>query len=674
MKFKKEYNDYLSGIVDANGEVKKTGHTTSAPEVYISDKWGGKWARIRTFDVQSIELRSASSGEDTAVVKYRYGHIAYPNAPGDNYFFRNTERFSGTQMWIRIIVDNVPLFQGVLVNVDDEFYGRGKDNDAKVPCGVQTFTFKGGLYLLGRFRFYKSFWHTDGGVFEENKFDGEKDIIIDWIPDFGGEAPLYSKNDTPEMELQETTLGNMLLYAKEVNGKAKTFVSFGGTGGFRPEGAFAYLANLIDLNKWNGPKFDVDLRYIKDDLAEKQLKAEPVMNARDFLLGLFDTESGYDFYFKPTAEGYTIVPFPRQYNENYFWVNPQHTAVASCTLSRNTEDYYTAVRVVGERVIYNVVRKFKPTPLRSYIGLSVNDKNENDALTMFDWYESRDDYKNAQMPGYNINHDGTVTPTGIYEKWCKQTRYREVLTDYYYDHELKWKVNGPRVWLDARSYNQSHGGTVIDANNVQWELADKLEVGVEPFQQSLGIKLKVKHWNRLLDGKLYMFNMNTGTVIAGDNSSSEAYSVRHRPSETFPLDVRKNEVPDICMREVKAHIAFETDDRFQFVFGDYQDEYRTLTVYEPDARLILSYDSSKDPSLVVCRNDFNKLKARYEKILQEYKEPTAALTCHIKGILSPEVLGKRITVAGEDFSQITRTSLDHISYSFPEGKAPQTRI
>ena len=115
--FKKKYLNYLAGIVgkDDKGKTrtKQVQHSTSYPVVYISDKWGGKWARIDTFDVQSIELRSASAGEDTCIIKYRYGHIAYPNAPDKQWKTVNTKRFTGKTMWVRVMEDKLILFQGI---------------------------------------------------------------------------------------------------------------------------------------------------------------------------------------------------------------------------------------------------------------------------------------------------------------------------------------------------------------------------------------------------------------------------------------------------------------------------------------------------------------------------------------------------------------------------------
>ena len=144
----------------------------------------------------------------------------------------------------------------------------------------------------------------------------------------------------------------------------------------------------------------------------------------------------------------------------------------------------------------------------------------------------------------------------------------------------------------------------------------------------------------------------------------------------FPIELRKKEIPDICTRLFKFHFAFEIDQRLKYVFGNYENEYRTLTVYEPDARLVLCFDGTVDGGNdgKVVRNDFDKLKKRYEAILKEYRKPPSNMTCQMKGILSPAILGKRITVAGENVSQDTETSLTHISYTFPEGKSPQTRI
>ena len=683
--FRKKYLKYLAGIggKDDKGKarVREVEHSTSAPVVYISNKWGGKWKRIDTWDIQSISLRSASSGEDTCVVKYRYGYIAYPNAPGKQWRAVTTKRFTGKTMWVRVMEDKLILFQGVLTNVDDEFYGRGRDNNANTPCGVQTFTFKGGLYLLGRFRFYKSFWHSEGG--EADELDNPEDRIVEWIPDFGGESPEYSRLDKADMEIQKVALGNILIYEQEVKGKKKKFVAFGGTQLYRPEGSFAYLSKLVDLDKWSGPVFDVDLRYIKDELAGKQIEAEPVMNAREFLLKAFDVNSGYDFYFEPTKKGYTIVPFPRENNDTYFWINPQHTAVVSCTLSRNMEDYYTAVRVVGERIVCNVTMTGKPTPVRNPVGVNVNDKDENGALCMFDWFINRQAYNSFILEKFDIDKDGEVTfDWNDFFNPFIQTKYREVLTDFYYDENGKeLKENVPRLWLDGRAYNRAHGGDGGNDNDILWTEAHNLEVGVEPFKQAIGFKLKVKHWTRLLDGFLYGFGLDNGNTVVteGDNNDSEDYSTNwHRDSVGVPIEVRKFEVPDICMGKAKFHFAFESDQRFQYVFGDYQDEYRTLTVYEKDARLVLYYDLVQNdimlPAPKAVRNDFYKLKKRYEAILQEYRYPPSELTCQIKGVLSPAVLGKKITVAGDNVSQNTETSLTHISYTFPEGKPPQTRI
>lgn len=681
--FRKKYLNYPAGIVgkDDKGKtrVKQVQHSTSAPVVYISNKWGGKWARIDTFDVQSIELRSASAGEDTCIIKYRYGHIAYPNAPDKKWKAVNTKRFTGKTMWVRVMEDKLILFQGVLTNIDEEFYGKGKDNDAGVESGVQTFTFKGGLFLLGRFRFYKSFWYS--GEQEDDEISPPQEKIIDWIPDFGGESPEYCNMNKPEMEIQKTSLGNMVIYEKEIKdsdgkNKKKWFVGFGGNNLFYPEGSFAYLSKLIDLDKWSGPKFDVDMRYITDEIAGKQIEAEPVMNARDFLLKAFDVSSGYDFYFEPTKEGYTIVPFPRENNDTYFWVNPQHTAVVNCTLSRNMEDYYTAVRVVGERVIYNLLIRTRPNRVKSPIGVLLNDENEDGALTMFDLFSNREDYVQFSLPDYTMAKDGAIT---FNDKWFKpfeQTKFREVLTDFYYDengNEIKEDI--PRIWFDGRAYNRAHGGDGGNDNAVLWLQANNLEIGIEPFKQSIGARIKVKHWTRLLDGIRYDFD--NGEVVASGNSPSVSFSDMHKPSATFPIDLRKLEIPDICDERWKVHFAVEGDQRFQYLFGDYRDEYRTLTVYEPDARLVLYYDFTENiaqPVKKVSRNDFDKLKKRYEAILKEYRKPPSNLTCQMKGILSPAILGKRITVAGDNVSQDANTSLTHISYTFPEGKSPQTRI
>lgn len=679
--FRKKFLTYPAGIVgkDDKGKtrVKQVQHSTSAPVVYISNKWGGKWARIDTFDVQSIELRSASAGEDTCIIKYRYGHIAYPNAPDKKWKTVNTKRFTGKTMWVRVMEDKLILFQGVLTNVDDEFYGRGKDNDAGVESGVQTFTFKGGLFLLGRFRFYQSAWHTEQN--EPNEVFGglnknEKDWLIDWIPDFGGESVKYCRKPKPEMEIRDSLLGNMKIYEDE----NKKYIAFGGQELFRPEGAFAYLAKLIDLKNWDAPKFDVDMRYIQDEIAGKQIEAEPVMNARDFLLKAFDVSSGYDFYFEPTKEGYTIVPFPRENNDTYFWVNPQHTAVVNCTLSRNMEDYYTAVRVVGERIIVNWkdIRQF--FPVRNPVGVNINDADENGALCMFDLLETRDKYGDLKISGIDINKDGAVTlDQNNRTRLFDQTKYRCVLKDFYYDYTTEEKLdNGPFLWLDGRAYNKNHGGVAIDEDNIQWESFKNVEVGVEPFEQAIGVKLKVKNWTRLLDGKMYSFNNNV--VVAGEGiaDGDESFENWHVDANNFPIELRKKEVPDICVGRFKYHLAFEIDQRFKYVFGNYENEYRTLTVYEPDARLILNFDSTVEGGAngKVVRNDFDKLKTRYEAILKEYRKPPSNLTCQMKGILSPAILGKRITVAGENVSQDTETSLTHISYTFPEGKSPQTRI
>ena len=679
--FRKKYLNYPAGIVgkDDKGKrrVKQVQHSTSAPVVYISDKWGGKWARIDTFDVQSIELRSASAGEDTCIIKYRYGHIAYPNAPDRKWKVVNTKRFTGKTMWVRVMEDKLILFQGVLTNVDDEFYGRGKDNDAGVESGVQTFTFKGGLFLLGRFRFYQSAWHTEHGVANElfgGKDKDKKDWLIDWIPDFGGESVKYCQKPKPEMEIKDSLLGNMKIYEDE----NKKYIAFGGQELFRPEGAFAYLAKLIDLKNWDAPKFDVDMRYIQDEIAGKQIEAEPVMNARDFLLKAFDVSSGYDFYFEPTKEGYTIVPFPRENNDTYFWVNPQHAAVVNCTLSRNMEDYYTAVRVVGERIIVNWkdIRQF--FPVRNPVGVNINDADENGALCMFDLLETRDKYGDLKISGIDIGKDGAVTlDQNNRTRLFDQTKYRRVLKDFYYDYTTEEKLdNGPFLWLDGRAYNKNHGGVAIDEDNIQWESFKNVEVGVEPFEQAIGVKLKVKNWTRLLDGKMYSFN--NGAVAAGEGiaDNDESFENWHVDANNFPIELRKKEVPDICVGRFKYHLAFEIDQRFKYVFGNYENEYRTLTVYEPDARLILNFDSTVEGGAngKVVRNDFDKLKARYEAILKEYRKPPSNMTCQMKGILSPAILGKRITVAGDNVSQDTNTSLTHISYTFPEGKSPQTRI
>ncbi len=691
--FRKKYLNYPAGIVgkDDKGKtrVKQVQHSTSAPVVYISNKWGGKWARIDTFDVQSIELRSASAGEDTCIIKYRYGHIAYPNAPDKKWKTVNTKRFTGKTMWVRVMEDKLILFQGVLTNVDDEFYGRGKDNGAGVESGVQTFTFKGGLFLLGRFRFYQSAWHTEKGSFNEiaggvNK--NEKDWLIDWIPDFGGESVKYCDFDKPEMEIRDSALGNMKIFTEKPawneaeRKKQKKYIAFGGDELFRPEGAFAYLAKLIDLKNWDAPKFDVDMRYIQDEIAGKQIEAEPVMNARDFLLKAFDVSSGYDFYFEPTKEGYTIVPFPRENNDTYFWVNPQHTAVVNCTLSRNMEDYYTAVRVVGERIVisWQGIRQF--FPVRNPVGVNINDTDDNGALCMFDMFETRKDYCDIRIGEISIDKNGKANIdwnniTSLFE----QTKYRSVLTDFYYDFTTEEKLDkGPFLWFDGRSYNKNHGGSVIDQDNIQWVEAKGLEVGVEPFEQAIGVKLKVKDWTRLLDGKMYSFN--NGAVADGEGiaDNDESFENWHVDANNFPIELRKKEVPDICVRLFKFHLAFEIDQRFKYVFGDYQDEYRTLTVYEKDARLVLSFATGMNIAGgsfgKAVRNDFDKLKKRYEAILKEYRKPPSNLTCQMKGILSPAILGKRITVAGDNVSQDTNTSLTHISYTFPEGKSPQTRI
>lgn len=689
--FRKKYLNYPAGIVgkDDKGKtrVKQVQHSTSAPVVYISDKWGGKWARIDTFDVQSIELRSASAGEDTCIIKYRYGHIAYPNAPDKKWKVINTKRFTGKTMWVRVMEDKLILFQGVLTNIDDEFYGRGKDNDAGVESGVQTFTFKGGLYLLGRFRFYQSAWHTEPGV--DNELMGgvnkdEKDWLIDWIPDFGGESPKYCLKSKPEMEIEDSVLGNMKIFTEKPawneaeRKRQKKYIAFGGQELFRPEGAFAYLAKLIDLKNWDAPKFDVDMRYIQDEIAGKQIEAEPVMNARDFLLKAFDVSSGYDFYFEPTKNGYTIVPFPRENNDTYFWVNPQHTAVVNCTLSRNMEDYYTAVRVVGERIVANQKAIGKFTHVRNPVGVNINDTDENGALCMFDWFADRNSYGDIIIGEFKLDKDGNVSE-GESIRPFNQTKYRSVLTDFYYDYTTEKKLDGgPFLWFDGRAYNKNHGGAVINQNAIQWIEAKGVEVGIEPFNQALGIKLKVKDWTRLLDGKLYSFN--NGAVVVGEGiaNNDERFENWHVDAVNFPMELRKKEVPDICVRKFKYHLAFEIDQRFKYTFGDYQDEYRTLTVYEPGARLVVCYDGTVEGQAQVgrkiVRNDFDKLKKRYEAILKEYRKPPSNLTCQMKGILSPAILGKRITVAGDNVSQDTNTSLTHISYTFPEGKSPQTRI
>ena len=682
--YRKKFEEYLVGIQDFGEKTRRAEHTTSAPVVYITNKWGGKWKRIKSFEVQTIELRAASDGEDTAVIKYRYGHISYPNFPGDKYRVVNTKRFTGKTMWVRIFADKKCLFQGVLTNVDDEFYGKAKDIGG-TPCGVQTFTFKGGLYLLGRFQFYKSFWHTEGEHAEEISLnDGvPQDIIVDWIPDFGGESPEYSVKDTPEMEIQKTALGNMTIYEKEVEdekGKAvmKKFIAFGGAETFRPEGAFAYLSNLIDFKKWSGPKFDVDFRYVQADMAGKQIKSSPVMNARDFLLEAFDDESGYDFYFVPKKQGYTIVPFPRENNRSWFWVNVNHNAVVNCSVSRDVDDYYTAVRVVGERVIHNLSVKYRPTPVRNPVGVDIaNEENQNEALNMFDLFEKREDYTGFRLPNITIGKDGQAS----LDHWSRpflQTKYREVLNneDFYYNMEGdKLKGDFPYVYLDARKYNRVHGGDGGDDDEILWRRVPDLEISAEGFKQAIGFKLKVKDWTRLLDGIRYGYD--NGIVIKGDDSFMESYDTMHLKDTEFPVILREREVPDISMSLCVAHFAYESDQRFQYVFGKYEDEYRTLTVYEPDARLIIGYEMLEMGGGVkwkVHRNDWTKLKARYEAILKEYSEPPAAMTCQIKGILTPDIIGKRITISGEGQSQITRTSLDHISYSFPEGKTPQTRI
>ena len=341
------------------------------------------------------------------------------------------------------------------------------------------------------------------------------------------------------------------------------------------------------------------------------------------------------------------------------------------------EDYYTAVRVVGERIIYNIVIRTQPHRVKNPIGVQFNDENEDGALTMFDLFSSREAYTKFFLPDYTIEKSGAITFNGKWFKPFVQTKFREVLTDFYYDENGKEiKENIPRVWFDGRAYNRAHGGDGGNDNDYLWIQANGLELGVEPFKQAIGARIKVKHWTRLLDGIRYAFD--DGEVIAsGTSPTPPQFSDMHKPEVAFPIDLRKLEVPDICDERWKVHFAVEGDQRFQYLFGDYKDEYRTLTIYEKDARLVLYYDFSVNlvnPTKVVVRNDFDKLKKRYEAILKEYRKPPSNMTCQMKGILSPAILGKRITVAGDNVSQDTNTSLTHISYTFPEGKSPQTRI
>lgn len=687
----------------------------TAPVVAWKKDWNGIWTTVNDMEVMNVHRCCASSGDDTAVIRLRYGIIV--DSSGTRVVQPITTIAPNSYVRIQQGRGRNALFIGVVVEVEDHVGATMSHNGSSVLTGDQYFKCVGASEILRRRPIWKSLWLPRGKTFlpmgNNNDEQGTDEFRVDWIPPYNGECRNYIG------EAQESPFWSYQTYMSYTSNMTYdsannlTLAGFGGSKALTIEQFIVYFNKLLEPTE-NAALPTFTIRWSSDCNNTKtqtpiDLDNPVVDNAYDVFTKLINPQSsGLDYYFTYGDTIYIDI-FPAfalgvDNNTDTSQLDLESPLIEDSPTITQGFRKYRKYRFVGERIIFvdllrgayhNTDYSTNIVPLKTVTdGTALNSDESADSYGFgkfgigdrlnFNWDKFQPSVSLAANGQCSIDAN---TP------FPKQTLYLKTL-DYVYDKSGK-KHSGPIVTIGGAEYLRRNGGaqynfTDIDDDNVS-ENNTYIPVGIrdvemdaEPLPDTIGVAIRPDgEYRRLYAGRdSDQFNRK-GDVSSDITDIKEAVSDIDKVDENW----LKHGWSDLCYDTMTVTLAWESDQRTQVVYGD-NNAPEEQVIHVPGARLVIIrgyYDvghDSNSPSVnvgegdspVFILQDFKKFAQTMNNIATAAQNNRYQVSVSVRDVLSTGLLGSVIQLQRGGVQTTTDCIVKSLDYSFPENGSAVTRV
>lgn len=678
----------------------------NAPLVYWKVNWNGSWTAAPDMEVQSIRRCAGSAGDDTAVLRYRYG--VFVDSNGTSVKTPITSIVANS--YVKIVQGGNILFIGVVVEGEDHSGATMTHNNANVLTGDQIFKLVGASEILRRNAIWQSLWLPESKAsHRENEYElGTNPFKIDWIPPYNGECRNYIVEVQPNDSWQTYRSYNSNMAVDAANNATRA--GFGGKQTLTLEQTVLYFTKLLADNQPKLPTFTIHWSSDCDNTKKQPafgLENQVVDNAYDVFRKLINPQtSGLDFYFRYAESTIYVEIFPAfvtgvDNNTNTSTLDLESPLIEDFPVIQNSFRKYTKYRFIGERITFidlfqgayfttdfdtNIV------PLRPCTQSFVFKTDQGDYLghnkfcigdpAIFDW--------DKFQPTVNVNANGTFTISN--NAFPKQTLYLKTL-DWVVDKFGK-RHPGPIVTIGGAEFlRRNQGGKYVysditDDNiseNARYECVALEDTGLQaqPLPDTIGVAITNGEYRRVWAGR------DSNQHGKYQDESSDITDIKETVSdiENVPDEVLNYCYPDLCYDTMTVTLAWESDQRLQVVYGD-ANAVDEQVVFVPDARLVIvrgykaagTYSQDQDPNMGENANPVGVFQG-FEKIAQTMNNIASAaqnqrwgVTVSVRDILSTSLIGSVIQLQRGGVQTSTDCLVKSLEYSFPADSSAVTRV